>query len=676
MTNRFRWWLIAGGALGLTLAVTWPLPRCLGSCLGAPPDTLLSVYFLAWVAHGLVTPGVRLLDASMFAPYPGTLPLGEYMPGYATLAIPAIALTGNPLVPHNLLLLLSYTLAALGVAALTARLTGALGPALLAGVAFAYSPRLLDQSYNVQTLAIFWFPWLLLALERFLERPTWPRAALAAGVWVALALSCLNLFVYGSLLAGVFVVTAVTLGGRRFQRTHWVRLAGVGAPALALLMAYLSPNHALAREWGLGRTLAEVERYSASIRDFVAIPREPVLHRLVGLGTGPDPAAPAVPGVTAVVLALSGLIAVGRGGAGVRRALAPYLGMAAVAVVLALGPTLATSRGAVPLPYRLLYAAVPGFDAIRTPTRFLVFVELGVAILVAVGAAWGLSRLAVRGRALALGLLAALILVESVELPYSGAVPRLDPAALPAVYRWLERQEPKTVALGIPMGDWVNIAAAAFHLRRTVNGWSSYVPPHYPALVEAMDGFPDERTVALVEGLGVDVVLIDREWLTPARAAHLARFQKTLTPERAFATHLVYRVARAPRPGLEALEASAGLVAAGAGGPPQGCVTLRNRGPGFVPLYPLHRLHFAVEASGEAILARAVRWLPLDLAPGAAYTGCVPLRAPAGAFRARGEVEGGERVYRFAVTAGAGPEPLAPAEGPPPAGPDRSGVGR
>src|SRR5262249_30733265 len=148
----FAWLPIGAGALALTLAVTWPLARCLGACLGEPPDPLLSVYFLAWVAHALTTPGVRLFDASLFAPYPGTLALGEYMPGYAPLAVPVVALTGNPVLAHNLLLVLSYAMAALGGAALVLSLTGAPGAALVAGVAFAYAPRLLDQAYNVQTL--------------------------------------------------------------------------------------------------------------------------------------------------------------------------------------------------------------------------------------------------------------------------------------------------------------------------------------------------------------------------------------------------------------------------------------------------------------------------------------------------------------------------------------------
>lgn len=659
MITRAGWVALAFGALALTLIVTWPLARCLGSCLGEPPDTLLTVYFLSWVTHGLLTPGVRVLDASLFAPYPGTLALGDYMPGYALVSVPVIALTGNPVLANNVLLVLSYTLAALGAVALAARLTGAVLPALVAGVAFAYAPRLLDQAYNLQTLAVFWFPWLLLALERVFDHPTWPGAALVAAIWLALALSSLNVFVYATVLAGVFVVAAVSVGGRRLERAHLLRLAAAGVVAVALLLGFLAPNLALAREWGLGRTLAEVERYAASLQDYVDLPREHLLRRLAGTAGEPGHD-PLVPGLTATALAVAGLVAVGRNARGFRRGLLPYVALLAAAVILSLGPTWQSPWGPLPLPYRLLYAGVPGFDAFRTPFRFLVFVDLGIALLAATGAAWWLGRARPAARRLLTAALLALILLESAVVPYPGAVPRLDPDTLPDVYRWLRRQDPHTLALGIPMGDWVNVAAAAFHLRPTVNGWSSFEPPLYAALTRAMEGFPDARTVALVRGLGVDVVLIDRAWLTPERVAALAAFRSVLRPERTFPTHLVLRVAPAAGPGLEALEATAGIVPPGAGRPWQVCVTLTNRGPGFVPLYPLHRLHLAVEGPGEGPMSRRLRWLPLDLPPGAEHTGCLPLRGEPIRLRVRGEVEAPGRVYRFAVAPGGPPQPLAP----------------
>jgi hypothetical protein len=632
----------------LTLVVTWPLARCLDRCLGEPPDTLITVYFLAWAAHALTTPGVRLIDATLFAPYPGTLALGDYMPGYTVISVPVIALTGNPVAANNVLLILSHTLAALGAAALTRHLLGTLGPALAAGVVFGFAPRLIDQAYNVQTLAVFWFPWILLALERAFERPTWPRAIAVAAAWLALALSSLNVFVYGSVLVAAFAVAAVACGGRRLDGTRLLRLGVAGAVAAAALALVLAPNWALAREWGLTRALAEVEQFSAGLRDHLDWPREHWLQRLRGFSGDPGHDR-LVPGIVATVLAVAGLVAVLGDRLGLRRRLLPYAVLLAVTITLSLGPTLATPWGPLPLPYRGLFRLVPGFDSLRTPFRFLVFVDLSVAVLAAAGTAWWLARVRPAARRGLVAALIALILLESVTVPYPGAFPRLDPATVPDVYRWLARDPPPTLALGIPMGDWVNVAAAAFHLRPTANGWSSFDPPLFGALSRAMDAFPDARSLALARGLGTTVVLVDRAWLNPERLAALGAFPAVLRPERAFPTHLVFRLTPLARPAPEALEATAAVPAPG-----QVCVTLRNTGTAWVPLYPLHRLHLTAEPAGPPA---GVRWLPLDVPPGGTAVNCLAW-AGAPPSRIRGEVEAPGRRYAFAVALDGAPAPL------------------
>jgi hypothetical protein len=45
----------------------------------------------------------------------------------------------------------------------------------------------------------------------------------------------------------------------------------------------------------------------------------------------------------------------------------------------------------------------------------------------------------------------------------------------------------------------------------------------------------------------------------------------------------------------------------------------------------------------------AVRWLPLDLEPGAAHTACVAVPGARPGGRLAGEIENGARAYRFTV---------------------------
>ncbi len=644
---------VAVGALLLTLGVTWPLARCPATCLGASADPIISVYYLRWVAHGLTTPGGRLLDAPMFAPYPDSLLLGEYLPAYQLVALPTILFTGSAVLAHNVVLGLAYALAALGAAALATRLLGPTPAALLAGIAFAYSPRFLHQAHNLQALSAVWVPWLFLALERFLARPTWGAAAAIGVFGLGLAGSSMIGFMYAGVAALVTVTAAVAWGGRRIGRAHLVPAVAVGLPAGALLALYVAPYRRLAQEWRLGRTLPEVERYSASLGDYLGVPPEHFLHRLLGVGRVVDLDREALfPGLAIALLAAVGLWATFRDGDGLRRRLGPYALMGAASAVLALGPTWSAGSLAVPLPYRALYALVPGFEALRTPRRFGALAALALALLAAAGARWLVRRLPSRRAALVVGGFATLALLESIAVPFPGTIVRFDPRPLPEAYEWLATQDPRTVMLGVPTHRGMDVWGPIFHLRRTVSGVSSYLPPHYRALVDAMQAFPDARSIALAHGIRPDVVIIQRGWLTPARAAVLTDPNSGFRLEREFATHLVYRLGPPGAAGLEALEATAVVERVGIG-PSRACATLRNPGPGFVPLYPLHRVRLEVEAGSEAV--ETLGWLPLDLAPGATHSVCATLPAPVASARIRGEVESLGRAARFEVATGAAP---------------------
>ena len=473
MTTVIRYGAAAGGAVLLTLLVTWPLARCLSSCLGPPPDTLVSTYFLAWVARALTTPGIALLDAPMFAPYPNTLALGEYLPAYAPIAIPVIALTGNPVVAHNVVLLVLYASAALGVYALApapsrrGRAGGPRGGELR--VLGAPARPVLQPPDDVGRLGT-----LALPGSRALRRAALPRARDPASPAGARPRPVEHEHVRvhgrdGSRLArrggdpgpcrhppcrparrrggagrrhpvglrGALpasrtgVAARAHLGGRRERRDD-ARPRDAAPPRIAPSLGHV--GSARGRWSGRGRS-----------------PRS----RLVRAG-GARPRGPLV------------------GTTGGRRGLScPTWSSGAWPSCSAFGPTLRTGWGSVPLPYRVLYAFVPGFDAIRTPARFLLYVDLALALLAGAGAARLLRRIALRWRTVGLLALLGLVLLEAVLIPFPGGVPRLDPAALPEAYRWLRAAPPGTVALGVPMGDWVQ--------RRRVG---VAPPPHHQRLVE------------------------------------------------------------------------------------------------------------------------------------------------------------------------------------------------
>ena len=100
------------------------------------------------------------------------------------------------------------------------------------------------------------------------------------------------------------------------------------------------------------------------------------------------------PGLTIVFLALA---------AGFRRqtrAIAPAL-MIVVGVVLSFGPVFHPSAGSslpslVPMPYTILFNDLPGFAALRVPSRFAALVIFGLAILAGDGLTFLIDWLAKR----------------------------------------------------------------------------------------------------------------------------------------------------------------------------------------------------------------------------------------------------------------------------------------
>ena len=259
-------------------------------------------------------------------------------------------------------------------------------------------------------------------------------------------------------------------------------------------------------------------------------------------------------------------------------------------IILSLGPRLklsAADPGGLTLPFAWLYTHVPGMTAIRAPGRFANTAFLALAMLAAMGAAWLLGRIPpvvrrqtsnVTRHSLVFRLssfvaLAALILAE-----YAGGLGRFAVQPMPPtdgpLYAWLATQPPAALVelpltsemAGKPVGDGHREPAAApwpdynllryqyfqtGHWQPTVDGYSGFVPPHHRELGLAMAHFPDERSLALLRGLGVERVVVHADLLDafqpsePPRCARRWRGPRRVH-ERDFGSEWVYRLRPEP----------------------------------------------------------------------------------------------------------------------------------
>ena len=536
---------------GVELAVFWPLIQRLTTALHDRFDTMLNTWILAWQARELIRAPLSVFDAPIFHPLPDMLALSEIIWPAAPMTVPILAASGNVLLVYNLVFLGTVFLAAAGMYLLALYVTRSRGAALLAGLFYAFSPYQFGHIPQVQLLSIGWLPLTLLYLERF-----WTTGRRRDGLLLALfmAAQTLSAFYFGFqvvLVVGLYVAVRVLLQPgkptwrRLGQILPWFALSGL------LILPFTLPYLRVRAELGLERSLAEAAQSGSSLAEFfLPRPDNPIYPAWLRLPI--EDAGDLFPGVIAGLLAVLGFIVwpkVRRGH--ISRLFLSVLGL--TAWILALGPQLKLSGShltGIDLPFAWLFEHVPGMTVIRAPGRFSVTLYLVLALVVAAGAAWLLGR--AKRRAVRVGLAALLIAVCLAELVAGRetfialTMPTLSPA--PPAYAWLAQQPPGALLelpltseidegppQGAGVGDgpynaWPDLNRMRYqffqtaHWQPIVDGYSGFRPPHHRELGLTLAGFPDERSVTMLRGLGVTYVLVHSEIMEsfqPGRAATL-----------------------------------------------------------------------------------------------------------------------------------------------------------
>lgn len=338
----------------------------------------------------------------------------------------------GPVAGYNLLVLLTFPLAASAAYLLARHLTLPPPFALIAGVAFAFAPfHLAQAAYHVHVAQTQWIALYLLALWRALD-----RGAPAALLWLAAAIVGVTLSnFYGSLIAAVITPIAAlgywavlrhTAGaGRHLSLVvgTLVILAGGG-----LALAWLAGHPAVVDPAGFGYPAADIPRYGAQWWSYFV---PPLAHPLLGsLSAGFFNAAGIREGRLEQQVALGwGFLALAAAAlvAWLRRdsQTAPLIFVPVLAVVAVVAFACSVAGG-------VLHSVVPMF---RSFARFGVVVQLMTVLLAAIGAhrLWTSGRRPLR---IACAALLAAGAAEYAVWPPSGARDVLPTAA----HRWIMEQ--------------------------------------------------------------------------------------------------------------------------------------------------------------------------------------------------------------------------------------------
>lgn len=397
---------------------------------------------------------------------------------------------------------------------------------LLSGVIFAFCTYKMGELRHIQLLMSMFMPLTLMYLARFMRTPNPHNGILTA---LFFALNALSSLYYALFLAfGILLYLGMDLVLRRFRLTRRHLLYGIIAFVITgvLVMPFLLPFLRLEREFNFSEG-RDPRLYNARPASYIATPREQWLY---GDITRPFRVAskgqPLFPGIAVLVLSAIGTVALVRHARA--KAFDPRMWVFAILLgvmgfVLSFGPDLLTGRTGeaalnFPLPYFALAKLAPPLNSLNAPSRFVVLTMLALSLLAAYGVLVLMRRAPRRSAVIAL-VCGALIVAEYIPVPL-----RLDPiqagVEISPVYRYLAAQPRGQAVVELPMGEptfvdqdkyVVYAYNSLYHLQPLVNGYSTFIPPDYYALVTDVKNFPDGKAVKRLRKWGVQWLVVHSE---------------------------------------------------------------------------------------------------------------------------------------------------------------------
>ena len=495
---------IAGLAILLTVACTWPIAPRLGS-VGRfdTGDGHWSIWCVAWVSHALATDPADLFDANIFAPHRDTLAYSENNVAAGVLGLPAYLLTGNPYATHNLSMLLGIGLAFIGAYLLARYLTGDTGASIVVAIGFAFCPFLFARTAHIQLMLFFGLPLAMLAMHRLIDAPSLGRGAALGLALAAQALACGYYGIFAGLLTALGLPFFALTRDRWREVRYWASGVLAAAVAIGVVLPFFLPYVRVQEELGFTRSVEEAAYYSADGRAWLA--SSAWAHRwfLPLLGHWNEVLFPGLltlagglwGGVYAwrrAPAAIASTTAPNRGG--VRRdVLAFYAISGGLAFWISFGPAAGL--------YRVLFAVIPVFSLLRAPSRIGIVVILALVVLFAAGLAALRVRLALRTRTWTWAT-AALSAAMCAEL-FTAPIAVRDAPAVASAYRHLASLR-RGAVLELPFyyerSDYPRharyMSASGWHWQPLINGYSDHIPPEFRDLAARMHGFPSEASFA------------------------------------------------------------------------------------------------------------------------------------------------------------------------------------
>ena len=508
--------LVVLAATVFAVVLTYPLAFHLGS-IGRlnTDDGRWSIWVIAWVAHALTTHPFHVFDANIFYPHRLALAFSEANIVGGLIGAPVWALSKNPYLTHNILVMVSFVVAYAGAYHLVRYFTRSRPAAMVAGVLFAFCPFIFARTAHIQLLLTGGLPWCMLAFHRLVDRATVGRAVTLGVLICVQSLACAYYGVFSILMIGLGTLLYAWSRTLWRSRDYWIGIALAAFVSGALTLPFFLPYVQVQNETGFARTLDDARMYSADGGAWLA--SSAWAHRwwLPAVGRFNEVL---FPGILTLAFAAAGVCQVMRRNrpllaqpraaeSSQQQAAFPrdtavlYLLIAIFAFWSSFGPDAGL--------YWVFYKTIPIFTFMRAPGRMGIMVVLALVVLGAPALATLLTR--ARRPLVAGAALSVLAAAELAEIPLTQL--RLAEPLSP-VYRllatlpygpvvelpyWYERSD-------FPRHAYYMLNSTA-HWKPLINGYSDHIPQDFRNNVIPLSSFPTRQSFAILSQAGTRYVV-------------------------------------------------------------------------------------------------------------------------------------------------------------------------
>lgn len=480
-------------------------------------DNLLTSWTVGWNMHSFLTDPLNIFNANIFYPNAHVLTYSEGLFAPSLMALPIYILSGSLIFSYNILIFFSFFLSALGMFLLTKHYTKNTYASFIAGIIFSFATYRIASLGHFQNLMIFWMPFGVLFLQKYLETFTRKFLIYFSLFFIAQVLSSW----YNGAFFAFFILFFLFANYKKILPNYKLLIKHSVIPFFLVILfvaPFAYPYFSFNKESGSAFSIDEVTYYSADLGGyFLPSPLSYPGKIFSELKITKVRWSENINFLGYSTLVIIGLYFLFWKKDKLSKNQKIYGSGIIVFILLSFGPFLHffDKKTAIPLPYHFVYSYLPFLRFIRVPGRLSIIALLCLSIFVALL----LQKIQIKNKFFRYSLAAILpflIFFEGYEPQPSNPVISMKPCS--NAYDRIKNDPSVTGIIEFPLYDnpfetAKYIFDSTCHYKPIFNGYSGYTPPGYNISGEIVKTFPSKVSIGLLRTLKINRVVLHADAL-------------------------------------------------------------------------------------------------------------------------------------------------------------------